>query len=240
MTQQHIQACPTVPGSVGPYTRTGFYSKEAAAVQYAFSLLGQRDSLEVLDIGCAHGRTSHEFIENFGTRLVGIDLDLAVIEEARTRLPQGDFRVMDARDLSGLSGKHFDLVFFSFNGIDYIPNIEGRQRCLHEVAKVLKPGGVFSYSSHNLWGLLSNRDSRRILRRNLTTLASGCRFLSEQSDHWSVRLYHGTLASERAHLHDAGLELMRVFTPSNELLPHDPSWRCSDHWPYYVARKIGA
>jgi SAM-dependent methyltransferase len=39
-------------------------------------------------------------------------------------------------------------VNFSFNGIDYV-NLEGRQKIFAEISRVLKPGGIFFFSTHN-------------------------------------------------------------------------------------------
>jgi SAM-dependent methyltransferase len=41
------------------------------------------------------------------------------------------------------------LVVFSFNGIDVIPTVEGRRRCLAECARVLRPHGRLLFSVHN-------------------------------------------------------------------------------------------
>ena len=43
----------------------------------------------------------------------------------------------------------FDLAWFSFNGIDYVATA-GRVRILEEVRRILRPGGTFCFSSHNL------------------------------------------------------------------------------------------
>ena len=75
MTQPSTPDSPAVPGSVSPYNRSGFYGKEATAVDLAISQIGPCHPLHVLDIGCANGRTSREFIERHDAMLVGIDLD---------------------------------------------------------------------------------------------------------------------------------------------------------------------
>lgn len=240
MDNSTIDSQTPISGSVNPYVRKGFYGKEHAAVDFALKQFDASHTLNVLDIGCASGRTSREFIDLYGAKLVGIDIDQATIADAQQRIPEGDFRVMDACNLGELADSSFDFVFFSFNGIDYITEKKRRDTCLREIHRVLKPGGFFAFSSHNLWGLFSNRDSRRILRNNWQKLLSGKRFLTEKSSHWAVTLYHGTLRSEREDLHSAGFDLMRVVMQNGNLLPLDASWKCRDHWPYYVAKRRGA
>jgi len=72
-----------------------------------------------------------------------------MIETCRHRYPHLEFRQGDARDLAEYQASSFDFVLFSFNGLDYISH-DDRLKALTEVARVLKPGGVFMFSSHNL------------------------------------------------------------------------------------------
>ena len=47
----------------------------------------------------------------------------------------------------------FDFILFSFNGIDYM-NHDERIRTLREIRRILKTGGYFCFSTHNLNFLL--------------------------------------------------------------------------------------
>jgi len=72
-----------------------------------------------------------------------------MVEVCRQCLPHWRFECRDARDLTAFGTASFDFVFFSYNGIDYVDH-EDRQKVLAEVARVLRPGGAFAFSSHNL------------------------------------------------------------------------------------------
>lgn len=104
----------------------------------------------VLDLGCGAGRTSIGLHE-LGYAVSAIDLSERLLEIARQRFPQIDFRVMDAANLE-FEDRSFDAAQFSYNGIDCIFPVEQRVRCMREVFRVLKPGGTFILSSHNLLG----------------------------------------------------------------------------------------
>lgn len=137
------------PLSVAAYTREeGLRPLEQELVGEFF----QAPPAAILDLGCGAGRTSVELAKG-GYSVTAIDLSRALIEEARRRHPDLDFRLMDATRLE-LPDAGFDAALFSYNGIDCIHPLAERLRCLTEVHRVLRPGGVFLLSSHNLLGAI--------------------------------------------------------------------------------------
>lgn len=132
-------------GTVGWYAQqSGLFPDEEGALALTQPHWKGRD---VLDIGIGGGRTS-EFLEPLAKRYVGVDYSAEMVQAASARFPTMDLRKCDARDLSMFDEKSFDFVFFSFNGIDAV-NHADRLKVLAEVRRVLRPGGVFLFNSHN-------------------------------------------------------------------------------------------
>lgn len=104
--------------------------------------------LDVLDVGVGAGRTA-AYLAPRARRYLGIDYSTAMVAACRARFPELEFVVADATDLSFLPDGSFDIAFFSFNGIDYIPTDSGRVACLSEMRRVTRPGGWVLISSHN-------------------------------------------------------------------------------------------
>ena len=129
--------------------------------------LGDRvGELDMLDIGIGAGRTTEHFAPVV-RRYVGIDYSPRMVEEARSRLSlprEPTLEVADARDLSDWYGSAFDVVLFSFNGIDAV-EAPDRARIFGEVRRVIADEGVFAFSTHSLRTLpLSVRPRRPSLR----------------------------------------------------------------------------
>lgn len=101
----------------------------------------------ILDIGVGTGRSTGPLLK-ISESYIGIDYSPAMIGMAKEMYPGVNFRCGDARDLSAFGKEKFDLVWFSFNGIDYASH-EDRLRILAEVRRVVKPNGAFCFSSHN-------------------------------------------------------------------------------------------
>jgi ubiquinone/menaquinone biosynthesis C-methylase UbiE len=101
----------------------------------------------ILDVGVGGGRTT-PFLTDISKEYVGIDYSPQMIERSRKRHPDVDLRVCDVRDLSQFRDGEFDLIFFSFNGIDYIDHSD-RITALNEIRRVLSDEGTFAFSSHN-------------------------------------------------------------------------------------------
>ena len=102
----------------------------------------------VLDMGVGGGRTTPA-LSSRSSRYVGADYSHAMVEACARRFPGLDFRHCDATNMAQFADGEFDAMVFSFNGIDYINDDAGRARCLAETSRVLKPGGVFIFSSHH-------------------------------------------------------------------------------------------
>jgi len=107
---------------------------------------------KVLDLGCGCGRTT-KYINDLGFDVLGVDIVEEMISKAKNIYPGIKFEAGDACNLK-YKDNEFDVVFFSFNGLDYIYPESKRVAALKEIDRVLKKGGLFIYSSHNPLALL--------------------------------------------------------------------------------------
>ncbi len=98
--------------------------------------LAGRGFRRALDVGCGEGRMCRMMSE-FGIAPVGVDPTPAMIEAARVRDPDGDYRLGSAERLP-LDDGAFDLVVSCLSLID-IPDFRA---AIFEMARVLAPGGT--------------------------------------------------------------------------------------------------
>jgi ubiquinone/menaquinone biosynthesis C-methylase UbiE len=101
----------------------------------------------ILDLGVGGGRTV-PLLRRISRDYTGIDYTGALVDACRKKFP--DARVLhgDARDLSRFEDGSFELVVFSFNGIDAV-NASDRLTILREARRVLRTGGALLFSTHN-------------------------------------------------------------------------------------------
>lgn len=212
----------------------GLTSKERKAISQYFS----GDEAKVLDLGCGTGRTT-VVLDEMGFDVVGVDLLKSQLSTARNLFPDIELSVGDAMSLP-FSAESFDYVLFSFNGIDEIYPEEKRYETLLEIWRVLKSGGIFLFSSHNLltWLVVHPFHPRSILetlyfwRLN----ADPRRLLSKYKiDHTvtngPVPVYYSRPVTQRRQLEASGFEFIETVTPDKSVR------RRFDPWHYYVARK---
>ncbi len=129
---------------------TGVWPEEKFVFDKFFKKVGR-----VLDIGCGGGRTSF-YLVSLGNKVTAIDLSPTLIKAAKERLSREpadiEFLVKNAQKLD-YPDDHFNGAVFSFNGIGFIPRREGKLRFLKEIRRILKPGGRFFFTAHNLWSI---------------------------------------------------------------------------------------
>ncbi len=139
----------------------------------------QLSSMTMLDIGVGGGRTTQHFAPMV-KKYIGIDYSREMIAACQNRFNLTtktiSFDVCDARDLSQFEDNSFDLILFSFNGIDYISH-DQRLQVFQEIYRVGKSGGYFFFSSHNLQGIEREFYWRNQLSFNpFTTYVNGIMF----------------------------------------------------------------
>jgi ubiquinone/menaquinone biosynthesis C-methylase UbiE len=137
------------PRVVDDYARESHLQPPEEAILGA--LIRDLHSMAMLDIGVGGGRTTVHFAK-LCRRYVGTDISEGMVAACRARFanwPESvTFQLSDATSMPQFRDGEFDFVMFSFNGIDCI-DPEGRLAALKEIARVLKPGGVFVFSTHN-------------------------------------------------------------------------------------------
>ena len=157
------------PEIASHYLTSVLQPAEALLLQAVMARAGKMD---MLDLGVGAGRTSFFFLP-FVCSYVGVDLAPRMIDLCRERFADFrgaagvDLRIGDAAALTSCADAVFDAVLFSCNGIDCL-SIERRAHCLSEVHRVLRPGGLFLFSAHNLqsleacFGASSSLDATRL------------------------------------------------------------------------------
>jgi len=102
----------------------------------------------ILDLGVGGGRTTPH-LSRLASRYVGVDYAANMVAACQQKFPQLEFLVADATNLAQIGDVTFDSVVMAFNGMDALVPDEARRRCLAEIHRVLRDGGVLIFSSHN-------------------------------------------------------------------------------------------
>ncbi len=107
----------------------------------------QPEALSVLDVGCGGGILSEEFAK-VGCRVTGLDPSVPSLETARKHAAMEgltiDYRQGSGEDMP-FEESSFDVVVCC----DVLEHVNDLEKTLREVARVIKPGGMFCYDTIN-------------------------------------------------------------------------------------------
>jgi SAM-dependent methyltransferase len=214
----------------------------------------------ILDIGVGTGRTI-PIMQALSEDYVAIDFLPPMVEACRRRYPGARVLLGDARDMAMFGAGSFDVVMFSYNGIDAVDHVD-RQRVLREVHRVLVPGGLFLFSTFNEAGPCSHekpwrhrltlRDvahPRRVVRtvcgfpldvRNYTrhhgreVIGEGWAIRNVSAHHFALVTHFTTLEWELSELLSAGFEAEET-RDSRTGSVIDPSADVSKVWWFHIS-----
>lgn len=211
----------------------------------------------VLDVGVGLGRTSL-YLAPLARRYEAIDYSPVMVQALRERMPALSVRLADMRDLAPFEDGSFDFVFAPNNVIDAVGEAD-RHRTLAEMRRVLRSGGVFVFSSHNLHradALAGPRPGRSrnpvtqtlLLARWLRQLRNHHRvaparamlgdhaLLNDRGHDYACLHYYVSQAYERRELEAAGFQVLDVFDDDGQ--PVGPEERAPRSASLtYVARR---
>jgi len=108
---------------------------------------------KILDIGCGTGRTTFGLYNLGYHHISGADLSDKMISAAKKIAHDQSIDISFAAENAcalSFDAESFDAVLFSANGIMTIPARVMRQKAFNEIHRVLKPGGMFIFTTHDI------------------------------------------------------------------------------------------
>ena len=114
-------------------------------------------SSKIIEFGCGAGRISLGLSALGYGNITATDFAPKMVETAAEIFARhnADIEtfVCDATD-TRLKDTSFDAAIFGFNGLMQIPKSAQRRRAIGEICRILKPGGIFAFTTHD-------RDAKR-------------------------------------------------------------------------------
>jgi SAM-dependent methyltransferase len=117
------------------------FSKAAdMVVPHLVAAVGAGPNISALDICCGHGNVTAGLVWE-GAMVTGLDFSPAMLDIARSAVPQAAFVEGDAMNLN-FADEQFEAVTIGFG----IPHVPDPPKVLKEARRVLRPGGRLAFS----------------------------------------------------------------------------------------------
>ena len=174
--------------------------------------LGDVAGLDVLEVGCGAAQGSR-WVSRHGGRPVGVDLAPGMLRAARRIGAATGIDVplylADARELP-FQNESFDLAFTAFGAIPFVPDPE---QIFAEVARVLRPGGrwVFTTSHPMRWVFADDPDPAYL--RVVRTYYGDEPYVESDGDVLSYAEFQHTIEELTGGLFSAGFAITAIREP---------------------------
>lgn len=217
-------------------------------------------NMNMLDIGVGAGRTTAHFAV-LTKEYLGIDYSNKMINACLEKFQDSpknfSFQTSDARTMKNFRNKSFDFVLFSFNGIDYMDH-EERIRTLRDIKRLIKTGGFFCFSTHNLNFLLNTcsihlskhpsvlaKRTYKLLQMRLLNKKEAWRTIRNSSSkprhtmvndgahNFQLKTYYITPIEQLNQLRELGFSGTKIYGLTDGREIKNPV-ATMDHWVYYL------
>jgi SAM-dependent methyltransferase len=221
--------------------------------KYRQHLLGR----DVLDIGVGAGRTARH-LAPLAQRYEAIDYSPVMVKHLRKTMPEISARQADFRNLAIFADCSFDFVLATANVIDALSH-QDRLSALSEAHRVLRPGGILAFSTHNIryekafagprlnwsWNpvrlalnsvmyFLGSWNHRRV--GPLRTTTPEYALLNDTGHFYSCLHYYASRSTVNSQLAKVGMNLIEVFDERGRVVAATDDDR-KNPWLFYVAQR---
>jgi ubiquinone/menaquinone biosynthesis C-methylase UbiE len=200
-----------------------YYEKPAIRAE-----LPELKGLSVISIGCGSGVDARWLADNGAAKVVGVDISSGLIDIARQKHSDIEFRVMDMEKLD-FPDKTFDLAYSSL-AIHYV---DDWTKALQEARRVLKTGGLYVFScGHPIDSAMeySNSDEKtnraflgRTVARDtkkrtvygdyLAASGNGTKEVKAILSDMDIRFFHRTFSTMLKQIQASGFHIERMIEP---------------------------
>ena len=111
----------------------------------------------VLDIGCGTGQLLKASADRNASRLAGVDMDTALLDQAHTLVPQAELAIADVQSKLPFADASFDTAFMC----DVIEHLHNPIAALQEVRRVLRPRGRLLLTTPNANSIVRRLEGER-------------------------------------------------------------------------------
>lgn len=196
---------------------------------------------KALDFGCGTGRSTR-FLKRIGFDAVGVDIAENMLQQARERDPQGDYRLIEDDGVTLLQDRVYDLVLAAFT-FDNIPTMQKKVRLFRGLRSPLESHGriVSLVSSPEIytheWASFSTKDfpeNRKARSGDIVRI-----IMKDVADRRPVEDILWTDEAYQDVYEHAGLEVVKMYKPlAKESEPYE--WVNETRiapWVIYVLKK---
>ncbi len=127
----------------GNYAHAG----EEEAIELTMNLISKNPEQTLLDLGCGLGGTADYLQKNQWGKVQGIDIDPAVLQQAKGFYPDIQLEFCDASQVDTFFANNQFNVFYSFNAFFCFPEQEKCLKALTSIASKNAELLIFDYSS---------------------------------------------------------------------------------------------
>ena len=127
----------------------GLHAMNPARAGYFEKALGPLGGLRILDVGCGGGILAEELARR-GADVTGIDMSVSSLAAANRHAALGPSRSSVRYAASDALALPFaDASFDAIVSSDFLEHVPDLGRCVREMSRVLKPGGVLAFDTIN-------------------------------------------------------------------------------------------